>query len=269
MALFGVDFQQAKSDWLYPPQKQFGFWRALCIFVSLFLTYQLFQVVICLVIYKFGFGGSLLELKETMDFQSPVLVKSLLISMFPAVIPTLALGLYLLKFGLPNRGGSIPLNWPKLGLGGWTTVIFGFIFFMWVLMTLVYWISGFDTAHDSGLVENLMANLANDPIIFILALPSIVLAAPLVEEFLFRGVLFSGLTNTAVGRTGAVIISSALWSLAHAGPAPWINVGLIFLMGLVLGVLLLRFGSLWVTIGCHLIWNGLTSLALFVVGTSY
>ena len=268
MALFGVDFQRAKSEWLYPKQKQLGFWRAIGIFVLLFSAFQALQVVVCLLIYKFGFGADFLDLQHTMDFQSPTILKSLLVSMFPATLPMLALGLYILKFGLPNHQGRLPLTWPKLGWGGWAAVIFGFIVLMWMLMTLVYWASGLDSAQESGLVENMMAGMAKDPLIFILALPSIVLAAPLSEEFLFRGVLFAGLTNTAVGRTGAVIITSALWSLAHAGPAPWINVGIIFIMGLVLGTLLLRFGSLWVTIACHLIWNGLTSLALFVVGAN-
>lgn len=269
MAMFGVDFYKAKAGWLYPRQKQQGFWRALGIFVLLFLIFQVLQVVVSALVYKFGFGASLLALKEAPNLQSPTILKAFLVSMFPAAIPMLAFGLYFLKFGLPNREGSVPLKWPKLGFGGWVSIVFGFVVLMWVLMTLVYALSGFDSAQDSGLVENMMANMAKDPLVFILALPSIVLAAPFAEEFLFRGVLFAGLANTAVGRTGAVIITSALWSLAHAGPAPWINVGLIFIMGLVLGVLLLRFGSLWVTIICHLIWNGLTSLALFAVGSSF
>ena len=268
MAYFGVDFHKAKREWLYPKQKQQGFWRAVGIFVLLFAIFQVFQVIISLLVYKFGFGHSLMALMETPTTLSPNIMKAFLVSMFPAAIPTLILGLYLSKFGLPHRAGTLPLSWPNLGAGGWIAIILGFVVLMLVLMNLVYWVSGFDSAIDSGLVENMMSNMAKEPILYILALPSIILAAPLAEEFLFRGVLFSGLSNSYVGRAGAVVITSALWSLAHAGPAPWINVGLIFIMGLVLGILLLRFGSLWVTIACHLVWNGLTSLMLFVLGTS-
>lgn len=269
MALFGVDFQRAKSGLLYPAQKQQSFWRAVGFFVLLFLIFQVLQVIISLLVFKFAFDGSIIALGKMPEIQMPIFMKAFLVSMFPAAIPTLVLGLYFTKFGLPNREGSLPLSWPKLGLGGWATVILSFVVFMWMLMTIVYAASGFDATHDSGLVENMMYKMAQNPIIYILALPSIVLGAPFAEEFLFRGVLFAGLSTSFVGRTGAVIITSALWALAHAGPAPWINVGLIFIMGLVLGVLLLRFGSLWVTIVCHLVWNGLTSLALFVVGANF
>ena len=269
MAFFGEDFKRAKSEWLYPIQKQQSFWRALGFFVLLFLFFQLLQAIISLLVYLFAFSGSIVALGKMPETQMPIFMKAFLVSMFPAAIPTLVLGLYFSKYGLPNREGSLPLSWPKFGMGGWTTIIFGFVVFMWILMTIVYAASGFDASHNSGLVENMMAKMAQDPIIYILAMPSIILAAPFAEEFLFRGVLFAGLTTSFVGRTGAVIITSALWALAHAGPAPWINVGLIFIMGLVLGVLLLRFGSLWVTTMCHLVWNGLTSLALFVVGANF
>lgn len=269
MALLGTDFQRAKSEWLYPREVQQSFWRALGFFVLLFLIFQTLQIIVSLLVYKFGFGASLMALAEAPDLQSSTILKAFLVSMFPAAIPTLGLGLYFSKFGLPNRQGSLPLRWPKLGIGGWATVLLSFVVMMWILMTIIYAASGFDATHNSGLVENMMAKMAQDPIIYILAMPSIILAAPFAEEFLFRGVLFAGLTTSFVGRTGAVIITSALWALAHAGPAPWINVGLIFIMGLVLGVLLLRFGSLWVTIVCHLVWNGLTSLALFVVGANF
>ena len=59
--------------------------------------------------------------------------------------------------------------------------------------------------------------------------------------------------------SGATLITSALWSLLHI-TEPWLAVGIIFMMGLALGALLIRFGSLWVTMVCHGIWNGMYSL---------
>jgi len=44
-------------------------------------------------------------------------------------------------------------------------------------------------------------------------------------------------------------------------------VGVLFVMGLALGLLLLRFGSLWVTICCHILWNVISSGAMFYTGT--
>ena len=265
--MFGSDFWAAGKGWLYPSEKQYGFWRAVGFFVLLFLLFQLLQIIITLLIYSLGFHESLMVLKDPALVRSPAMLKALIIAMFPAAIPILFLGLYLAQFGLPKRQGSLPLARPKLGMLGWVTIIFCFMVVMGVLLNGAYWITGFDTLHETGLIEKTMAEMRSDPTIYALTLPSIILAAPLAEELLFRGVLFAGLTNTVVGRTGAVIITSALWSLAHAGPAPWINVGLIFVMGLVLGVLLLRFGSLWVTIACHTAWNAMTALAIFAVST--
>jgi membrane protease YdiL (CAAX protease family) len=40
-------------------------------------------------------------------------------------------------------------------------------------------------------------------------------------------------------------------------------IGMIFIMGLVLGYLLYRFGSIWVPIVCHSVWNGAYALLVF------
>jgi uncharacterized protein len=53
-----------------------------------------------------------------------------------------------------------------------------------------------------------------------------------------------------------------VWAIIHV-TQPWINIALIFFMGLVLGGLLLRFGSIWVPVACHCVWNLLTTIMLF------
>ena len=60
---------------------------------------------------------------------------------------------------------------------------------------------------------------------------------------------------------GDELITSVLWSLLHL-TEPWLAIGIIFMMGLTLGTLLIRFGSLWVTIACHSVWNGFYSLVI-------
>ena len=122
--------------------------------------------------------------------------------------------------------------------------------------------------NSAGMVEKAISSLAAEPGLNILALPGTVLGAPLVEEVLFRGILFAGLVNTRLGRLGTVIVTSALWAAAHLGAAPILFGVIIFFMGLALGTLLLRFGSLWVTIACHTLWNLVTTLVLFQIGSS-
>jgi membrane protease YdiL (CAAX protease family) len=62
--------------------------------------------------------------------------------------------------------------------------------------------------------------------------------------------------------SGATLVTSAAWALLHMSE-PWLSVGLIFVMGLVLGWIMYRFGSLWVAMACHGAWNGIYSLIVF------
>ena len=65
-----------------------------------------------------------------------------------------------------------------------------------------------------------------------------------------------------MGVPGATLVTAALWSLLHL-TEPWFSVALIFVMGLVFGFLMWRFGSIRVTIACHALWNGAYSLMMF------
>ena len=264
--MFGSDFLAALKGWNYPTEKQQGFWRALGLFLAVFLLFQILQIAIAFGLFRFMFDGSLAGLRQNLSADYSKFLQASIIGMFPAAVPSVFLALYVSRFGLPGGQGQLPLLWPKFGILGWSFLIFGFSASILLLASVLYASLNIDPAKELGVVEQTMTGLASDPHLFVLALPSIVLAAPLAEEFLFRGILFAGLTNTVVGRPGAVLITSAVWALAHAGAAPWVNVGLIFLMGLVLGTLLLRFGSLWVTIACHTAWNALSSLTLLSLG---
>ena len=79
---------------------------------------------------------------------------------------------------------------------------------------------------------------------------------------IFRGQLFSALSRTRLGVSGATLLTAATWALLHASE-PWLSVGLIFFMGLVFGWMMYRFGSLWVVIACHSAWNGIYALIVF------
>lgn len=96
---------------------------------------------------------------------------------------------------------------------------------------------------------------------WLLGLLIVGIGAPLSEELLFRGFLFSALAKSRVGVIGAALISTVLWTALHAG---YTIIGLIeiFLVGLVFSWLLYRTGSLRVTIVCHAVYNSLIMLAL-------
>jgi membrane protease YdiL (CAAX protease family) len=111
---------------------------------------------------------------------------------------------------------------------------------------------------STGLVKEALFDLANEPLFWV-AWPSVIIGAPLAEELIFRGQIFAALAQSRVGTAGATVFTSVGWALLHA-TEPWLMMLFIFVMGLALGWLLVRFGSVWVTIVCHGVWNGIFSL---------
>ncbi len=278
--MFGPDWRLARAGWLYPAERLQNFWRAIGITVVLLVVNVVLQTLLGLLLVVFAFHGSLAgAMSHQGDDYTKVLQAGILV-IFPAGFATLFLGIWLGKYGLPLRQGRLLLGWPKLGWLGWPVTVFGFSVLMFMVLNLIFYFSGInpeayttssaglnDAKSSAGLVEKTIAGMAaNQPWLFALAIPAIVFGAPLAEEITFRGPLFSALVKSPVGKIGAVVITAALWAGAHAVSAPPLFVGLLFVMGLGLGVLLLRFGSLWVTIACHSAWNLMTAFALLAAG---
>jgi hypothetical protein len=79
-------------------------------------------------------------------------------------------------------------------------------------------------------------------------------AAPLSEEFLFRGFLFTGILHSRLGAAGAVLITSFIWAGIHLQYEPFYLV-VVFAVGLLLGYARLATGSLAVPLGMHALLN--------------
>ncbi|MCB9762905.1 MAG: CPBP family intramembrane metalloprotease [Alphaproteobacteria bacterium] len=86
-----------------------------------------------------------------------------------------------------------------------------------------------------------------------LAAVGAVVFAPLGEELLFRGLILAGLRH-AVGDLAAVVGSAAIFGLYHVDPVHAIGAGV---LGLWLGWLRLRTGSLIPCVVAHMVNNGL------------
>ncbi len=99
---------------------------------------------------------------------------------------------------------------------------------------------------------------------FWLMLLIIGIGAPLSEEILFRGFLFPGLAKSRLGLLGAGILTSLLWTMLHVGYSIF---GLleVLAIGFYFAWLLVRTGSLWVTIFCHGVYNSVMAIGLYFV----
>jgi len=103
----------------------------------------------------------------------------------------------------------------------------------------------------------------------ILMFVSAVFAAPLFEEILFRGLIQSSLLSIFQNqRWWLILISSVIFSLIHIGSVAWQTLPALFVLGLVLGWLYERYGSLWPCILVHAGFN-LVNIALAMSQIKY
>ncbi len=87
-------------------------------------------------------------------------------------------------------------------------------------------------------------------------------AAPLAEEVLLRGFLFSGLSRSSLGVFGTILLTSLVFTLMHVGQYDAVDLSQVWLIGVFLGVGRAVTGTLLVPIAMHVTHN-LVSLVAF------
>ena len=108
--------------------------------------------------------------------------------------------------------------------------------------------------------ESFIEFMLAEPIL--LGFISVVIVAPIIEEFLFRGFLHSQLRRSFLKDWGAIAVTSLVWTAIHFQ----YEIGILFflfLFGLFLGFLRLKYGSLIIPIVLHVI-NNLLSFLRFI-----
>lgn len=89
------------------------------------------------------------------------------------------------------------------------------------------------------------------PVLFGIA---VVLFAPAFEEAFFRGFLFAGLRQYPIGDTGAIVLTAVMWAMLHVQYEIY-GMLVILVLGIVLGIVRSKTGSLWNVIIIHSLWN--------------
>jgi membrane protease YdiL (CAAX protease family) len=255
MELFGPGFRAGLRTAAYRPYNPAGLRAAILIFILLVAVDQ--------IVLQGGFASAIAAVGAT-DWETfkAGLVRGALLSLFPASLLTV-----LLAWAFARRHGADPreivaLRPPALGVLGWVAVVAGFCLVIAGASAVLIRSLGIPDS-SSGEVEKAVMQLSDDRL-YGLVVAGVVIGAPLAEEFVFRGQIFAALAQTRIGFVGSAIVTSAMWAALHISePAPF--VGLIFLMGLILSWLLVRFGSLWVTIVCHCAWNAIATITLYTM----
>ncbi|MDR6985352.1 membrane protease YdiL (CAAX protease family) [Rheinheimera pacifica] len=93
-----------------------------------------------------------------------------------------------------------------------------------------------------------------------------VVAAPILEEAVFRGYLFKAWRSSFLGLWGTLLLTSVLFTLLHAGQYPGILLAMLFAFSLLLGLARERSGSLYVPMALHALNNLIAWILVVYLG---
>jgi membrane protease YdiL (CAAX protease family) len=94
------------------------------------------------------------------------------------------------------------------------------------------------------------------------AILKVVIMAPVIEELIFRGIIMHGLMRN-YSKFTAVFVSALMFALFHLNP--W-QFPATFILGLLLGILMLRTRNIYLCILGHAINNGLVLISIYYWG---
>lgn len=96
---------------------------------------------------------------------------------------------------------------------------------------------------------------------------AIVLVAPIYEEVLFRGFLFTGIQESKLGPIGAILITSLGWAILHSQYDVY-GITTIFILGIAFGIARLSTKSIFVPTTMHIINNLISMIGLALYTSS-
>lgn len=105
---------------------------------------------------------------------------------------------------------------------------------------------------------------AQDPLALAVFFATASIAAPLFEEFLFRGFLLPSLTSY-MPVWSAILLSSFIFAIAHLSLSEVLP---LTVLGMILGIVYTRSRNLLAPMLLHSAWNSITMLGLFLLGSS-
>lgn len=156
----------------------------------------------------------------------------------------------------------------KFSLYSWCIAFPVVLFVNQLLETLLYVITHIKQIPDQ-LAVRFVKMTAAYPAYFLLAIFSIAVIAPLVEEFLFRGLLQSFIRKH-LGSRQAILITAICFSFFHFSPEQGLGnlsiVTSLFPLALILGFIYERQRSLLASIGLHALFNAMSILNLYFLG---
>lgn len=212
--------------------------------IGLALILQMFASIAATLTVFWSSGG-----KASLTSGLPSLLENLAVYLLSMVVGIITLACLLRK----NLMRTIPFRPVRHAarLPKWLAAALGASF----LASLVLWVLN---AAGVSLKSNTIA-FPNTPGAAAVYLLLFCVAAPVMEECLFRGLIFQSLRR--YGERFAILFSALLFALTHANLA---QLPLTFLLGLVLAGAVMVFDSIFASMLLHAAVNGLSALVLFL-----
>ena len=147
----------------------------------------------------------------------------------------------------------LALNWPRAGELLRALVITA------ILLMAESWVGSVVGAKEISPDPYLNAEGAGGFLIFLIGC---CIAAPMMEEFVFRGFMFRGWSQSFLGPVGSIVLTSVLWGIMHT-QYDWFGRFCIFVTGLALGHFRWRSNSTWLTVMVH---SAINTFLFFAMG---
>lgn len=231
------------------------FLKSLILIVFMSAAYVLSMFLLVPLIYLLGSLGVVVDVDSTTG--------SLVLRL---VVYVIAIIIFLLGFLWLTKGSwkaiwkiagfNRLLEWKDMGLS--VAGFIGYMILTFIVLSIATNIPGFDSSQAQDVGISTMFGMERFWVFL-----SLVVLAPVAEEFMFRGLLYGQLRKFGVWHWLSILIVSALFGLAHG---QW-NVGLdVFSLSVILCILREITGSIWSGIVLHMIKNFIAFFFLFVVG---
>lgn len=230
-------------------------WGLLPALLTWFLSIALLWLVpqLCVLPYVASHYRGVAATKELL-FADKTFVMILVAGFVPAHLLTLALSWAVVtRLGRVSAAKVLGWSW-KPGFGVWKSVLLAIFLFL-LAMVIIYRFGG----QETDLERILQSSRAAALITAFLA----VATAPLVEEVIYRGLLYSAFQR-AIGPAFAVIVVASLFAGLHVLQY-WPNAGAISaitMLSVVLTMVRARTGRLLPCFVIHLVFNGIQSLII-------
>ena len=235
-----------------PPRQRWGFWATCAWGIAILAVTQAAQLaamIAVLLAWRRIDPASFPTTARAVGSHA-IIVSVMALAGLPTMLLGIALATRLARVRFAEYVALKPLDAAGFGLGlactfGYLVAVGLFGYFSGRGLTLPFTQELYASARASGTLVPMIV--------------MVVVAAPIYEELLFRGLLLRGWAASRIGAVGAVILTSLIWAGLHV-QYDVITMGQIFVLGLILGWLRMRTGSTLTTIALH----GIASLGALI-----